>query len=413
MLYFSRFIEEIRNWIMSESTVKTFRTKDTYFTRNTAKLTFEKLISFVLGNNRDSAQVALNDFFRDSEDEPAMKQTLFEAREKISYKAYEALNNVIVDKFYDEGHAKTYKSYMLIANDGSVFEVPQGALDTFGGQKSSKSENVTAQARAVCFNDVINRITIAAKMKPFCNGERQIFLEMLDSFRDFGKTLMIFDRGFYSKELAEEMNKKGLFYIFRIKRNCQKDIDGANETDQVISIKGGLKLRIINIILPTGEVEKLATNVFDDSLYIADFAEIYNKRWGIETSYLMTKERLAIENFTSAKENLMQQDFYAAVATYNLMEISCMEQEAKRKEDGVDINRKNLRSANRNIAAHEVRISLISVLLETEPDIIDKKMKRIQNTIYRCFKDDKPYRSYPRKVKYPGKMYPMNKKRNL
>ncbi|MCL2135399.1 MAG: IS4 family transposase [Candidatus Bathyarchaeota archaeon] len=412
MLSLSKFIEEIRSWTTSNSTVEAFRTKAAYFTRNTAKLSFGKLFSFILGNNRSSAQVALNDFFRDSEDEPVAKQTLFEAREKISYEAFVALNNLIVDKFYNEGNAKTYKSYTLIGVDGSLFQAPQGALETFGGQKSAKSETVSAQARVLCFNDVMNRITIAAALKPVSNGERKIFLETLDILRKFEFPLLIFDRGFYSKELVEAMNKKDVFYLFRIKTNCQKNIDQANEPDQVITTNDGLKLRVINIILSTGEVEKLATNIFDNKFDVADFAEIYNKRWGVETSYLMVKERLAVENFTSAKENLILQDFYAAIATYNLMEIACMEQEVRRKESGADVGRQYQRNANRNIVAHEVRICLISVLLEENPAIIDRKMTRIQNTIYRFFKDIKPNRSNPRKTKFPHKKYHMNKKRN-
>ena len=79
-------IEGIHEWINSKITVQIYRSKRTYFTRTTATLTFEKLMAFILGNNRNSAQVALNDFFRNTEDEPVAKQTLFEARDKISYK---------------------------------------------------------------------------------------------------------------------------------------------------------------------------------------------------------------------------------------------------------------------------------------------------------------------------------------
>ena len=409
----SKYIAKIRAWMQEKITVQTFRTKETYFTRGTATLTFEKLISFILGNNRNSAQVALNDFFRDSEDEPVTKQTLFEARDKISYKAFSSLHENLVNDFYRDEEIKTYKSYVLLGVDGSLFQAPQGAIDVFGGHKASKCDSISAQARALCFNDVLNRITVAAKLKPKADGERKIFLEMLEESQFPGNSLMIFDRGFYSKELAKAMNKKGVKFLFRLKMNCLKNICAADKTDQVITVGNDLKLRIINVILPTGEIEKLATNIFDDDFSIADFAVIYDKRWGVETSYLMVKERLAIENFTSAKENLMLQDFYAAVITYNLMEIACMEQEVRRKAEGADVGRRHQRSANRNITAHEVRVCLLEVLLETDPVAIDKKMTRIQSTIYRFFKDDKPNRSNPHKTKLPHKKYPMNKKRNL
>ena len=407
----SKHIEKIHEWVNDKLTIQTYRTKKTYFTRTTAKLTFEKLMAFILGNNRNSAQVALNDFFRDSEEDPVAKQTLFEARDKISYKAFADLSDKVVDDFYNDGGALTYKSCTLLGVDGSLFQAPQGALDVFGGQKSARSDSVSAQARALVINDVLSRIIVHASLNPVTDGERKIFLEMLEKLRKFKRSLLIFDRGFYSKELVDATNKKGVSFLFRIKNNCQKDIDAANEPDQVITV-GETKLRIINFVLPTGEVEKLATNIFDEDFTVSDFAAIYEKRWGVETSYLMVKERLAIENFTSAKKNLMLQDFYAAVITYNLMEIACMEQEAKRCAENVDITRKYEQSANRNIVAREVRECFLSIMLETDPAKVDSKMAKIERIIYRFFKDVRPDRTNPRVVKFPSKKYPMNKKRN-
>lgn len=412
MIRLSKLIENIREWAKDKVTAELYRTKKTYFTRGTATLTFEKLAAFILGNNRNSAQVALNDFFRDSGEEPVAKQTLFEARDKISYEAFVDLNNMIVDNFYSGGEAKTYKEYKLFGVDGSLFQAPQGALGIFGGQKFAKGDSVCAQARALVISDVLNRIIVHASLNPVGDGERKIFLETLERLHHFERPLLIFDRGFYSKELVEAMNKKGVSFLFRIKNNCQKAIDDANDTDQVVTV-GDFKLRIINVVLPTGEVEKLATNIFDESFDISDFALIYEKRWGVETSYLMVKERLAIENFTSAKKNLMLQDFYAAVVTYNLMEIACLEQEEKRRAENAFVNRKHKQSANRNIVAHEVRKCLLFVMLETDLDKIDSKMAQIQHIIYRFFKDVRPGRVYPRKTKFPSKKYPMNKKRNL
>jgi uncharacterized protein YlbG (UPF0298 family) len=412
MLGLSRYLSKISGWVRTEAILREFRTKETYFTRSSAKLSFERLVAFILGNNRNSTQVALNDFFDETEDDPVAKQTLFEAREKISYKAFSALNDMIVDNFYTEDDVLTFRNYALWGVDGSVFQAPQGALEVFGGQKSSRCETVSAQARALVISDVLNRIIVQAELKPINDGERKIFLEMLENLRHFERILLIFDRGFYSKELADAIAGKGISFLFRIKNNCQKEIDAANEPDQVITVGGDLKLRIVNFVLPTGEVEKLATNIFGESFGGSDFAAIYEKRWGVETSYLMVKERLAIENFTSSKENLMLQDFYAAAVTYNLMEIACMEQEAKRKADGMDEGKRNKRSANRNIVAHEVRKSLLYVMLESDLAKIDKKMAKIQRIIYRFFKDVRPGRSNPRKTKFPHKKYHMNKKRN-
>ena len=408
----SRHIEKIREWVSDKLAVQKYRTKRTFFTRTTAKLTFEKLAAFVLGNNRNSAQVALNDFFRDSGEEPVAKQTLFEARDKISYKAFADLSDKVVDDFYSDGDALTYKSYTLLGVDGSLFQAPQGALDEFGGQKSARRDGASAQARALVVSDALNRVIVRASLCPVDNGERKIFLETLEHLRTFERPLLVFDRGFYSKELVAAMNKKGVSFLFRIKKTCQqKDIDAANESDQVITV-GETKLRIVNLVLPTGETEKLAANIFHEDFTVSDFAAIYEKRWGVEISYLTLKERLAIENFTSSKKNLMLQDFYAAVITYNLMEIACMEQEARRSGENIDAARKNQQSANRNIVAHEVRECFVSVMLETDASKVKDRLEWMERVIYRFFKDVRPGRVNPRIVRFPSKKYPMNKKAN-
>jgi hypothetical protein len=412
MIGLAGHIDKTREWVNNKLTVQTYRSKETYFTRTTAKLTFERLVSFILGNNRNSAQVALNDFFRDTEDEPVAKQTLFEARDKISYEAFSDLSDKIVDDFYSGGDALTYKGYTLLGVDGSLFQAPQGSLPIFGGQKSARCDTVSAQVRALVISDVMNRITVKAALNPISDGERKMFLETFEKLRKFKRSLLIFDRGFYSNELVEALNKAEVSFLFRVKLSCcQKDIDAANKRDQVITV-GETKIRIFNLILPSGETEKLATNVFDEDFVVSDFYAVYDKRWGVETSYLMVKERLAIENFTSSKKNLMLQDFYAAVITYNLMEIACMEQEAKRRENNADVTRKYEQSANRNIVAHEVRECLISVMLETNHAEVGRKMAHIHRIIYRFFKDIRPNRLYSRNVKFPSKKYPMNKKRN-
>ena len=394
-------------------TRETYKTKIGYFTRGTAKLTFEKLFYFILGNNRNSAQVALNDFFRDTEEDPVAKQTLFEAREKISYKAFEDFNTKLVDNFYAKPDVKRFRGYLLQGVDGSVFQLPQGALETFGGQKSALCETVSAQGRAMTINDVLNRITIAAALKPIAVGEREMSQDLIENIHILHPSIYIFDRGFYSQKLCEFLNDKNVKFLIRVKVNkCQKDIDKANKSDQIIVLNSRLKLRVINVALPTGEVEKLVTNIFDENFTTQDFAEIYNLRWGIEISYLMMKERLAIENFSSAKEQLILQDFFAAVITYNMMEIACMEQEEKRLKDGVDADSKHVKTANRNIVAHEVRVILLSLLLANNPAEITIKTAKIQRIIYRFFKPVRPNRSCPRGVKFPNKKFPMNKKRN-
>jgi len=412
MLRFLDYFNCVNEWVNNDETKRIYRTKDSYFTRSTAILTFPRLMEFTLGSNKGSAQVALNDYFRDTDIDPVARQSLFEAREKISYMAFSDLSDKIVHDFYNEDDVKKHGDYYLFGVDGSIFQAPQGALETFGGQKSARCDSISAQARALLISDVLNRIIFSASLSPIAKGEREMFLDAFDEITNLEMVLFLFDRGFYSFKLVKALCAKEAKFLFRVKSKCQKDIDAANEPDQIIHVNG-VKLRVINVILPNGVTEKLVTNIFDESYTVDDFAAIYEKRWGVETTYLMVKERLSIENFSSAKENLMLQDFYASIITYNMMEIACMEQEQIRKESGRDISRKHRQSANRNIATHEVRKCLISAVTETNPAIIAQKMSQLERTVLRFFCDIRPGRSNPRQTKFPNKKFPMNKKHNL
>ncbi len=51
-----------------------------------------------------------------------------------------------------------------------------------------------------------------------------------------------------------------------------------------------MKIRFVQVLLSTGEVEVLATNILDNNiLQISDFKELYTLRWGIEIFYHIIK----------------------------------------------------------------------------------------------------------------------------
>lgn len=63
-------------------------------------------------------------------------------------------------------------------------------------------------------------------------------------------------------------------------------------------LKHSLKLRVLKIQLSNGDIEYLATNIFDPQITLDDFKWAYHKRWGIETKYNDVKNKLEIEIFT-------------------------------------------------------------------------------------------------------------------
>ena len=58
-----------------------------------------------------------------------------------------------------------------------------------------------------------------------------------------------------------------------------------------------VKVRLVRVKLPDGEVELLITSLMDIKKYpTALFKELYFKRWGIETFYDEFKNKIKVEN---------------------------------------------------------------------------------------------------------------------
>jgi hypothetical protein len=409
------FIGKIAELIANNTFIAAYRNKPSYFSRSSAKLTFDKLLLFMLTLPRQSAQCAINRFIKErGYDFSLHKQSLFEAREKLSHRVFIDLNNNLFLRDYAYSDTfKTHHGLRVIAVDGSVFDVPAGA-DYFGSLKTSGQ--AAPKAQVVAFTDVMNEYIIRAEIHPYGVGETNITRQMFGDFWQTDNTadnLFMFDRGFFSRDLAREIYDHAKF-LFRVNSQSLKEINDANACDQTVirrdKGKPDLRLRVINFTLPNGEIEKLVTNIFDTSFTAEDFGELYRMRWGVETCFLTLKSRLQIENFSSAKRELILQDFYASVFVYNIMMAAINEAtvENPAKKQG-----KYVYKPNKNIAIAETRCILIDSLSEDDPIKRQSVFMRAMDIISRSVVPIRNDRSLKRTVKYKSAKFPLNRKSGL
>jgi len=422
MNHLMALIHKLEKTITDIAFIAKHKIKKAYFTRNTAKMTQGKLITFLLTLPRQSAQIAINRFIKEKGYEFTLdKQSLFEAREKFSHTAFIDLNNnhFLPNYAYTNKTHSTFHKYRVIAVDGSVFDVPSGATE-FGVQNTNGEP--APKARAVAFIDVLSQYILRAQLKPCRMGESTIAFEMLDEFwsSDSGqRDLFLFDRGYFSRKLARKFVDQAKF-LFRVRKGCLSEVDQANQADQVIICQEpdqlDLRLRVINHVMPNGEMERLVTNVFDSSFTVELFGELYGLRWGVETCFRTLKSRLEIENFSSAKKELVLQDFFASVYVYNLVVAALLEAKeqsarfAEQKSSSGQVGRKYVYVPNGSVAISEVR----SLLIES----FSVEDVGVRAMLYRCAMDVivknevplRPGRSYERKVKHKSAKYHLNNK---
>jgi hypothetical protein len=81
-------------------------------------------------------------------------------------------------------------------------------------------------------------------------------------------------------------------------------------------------MRVLKFELNSGIIETLITNIFDEDFTVADFKELYFKRWSIEVKYNEIKNKLQIENFTGETPIAIEQDFYATMYLANMVALA-------------------------------------------------------------------------------------------
>src|SRR4029077_16444438 len=86
-----------------------------------------------------------------------------------------------------------------------------------------------------------------------------------------------------------------------------------------LGLPSTIKIRLIKIILSSGEIEVLATSLLDEIIFATnDFSYLYSLRWGVETFFSKVKGRLALENFTGKTVESIYQDFWPTIFISNL-----------------------------------------------------------------------------------------------
>lgn len=211
------------------------------------------------------------------------------------------------------------------------------------------------------------------------------------------KFILIFDRGYPSLEFIYYLNKLGVKYLFRI-----RNISYANEKknmitkDELVDLKitsGRLQhitdetlkleikkhkkidnIRITKITLNDGTIEELLSNLNIDEILYEEMKKLYYKRWNIEISYDILKNKLYIENFSGKLKITIEQDFYAQILLYNMLE------DLKKDAGKVSDSKTNLKyeyKINMNCLVGLFKMKIIEIAVESD----DKQREKLYLTL--------------------------------
>jgi len=361
------------------------RAKD--FSRNRL-LSFERVVYFILNLSKRSLAIELNDFFNSIYplEQVPTKGAFSQARYKLKADLFKDWNKALVDGCTEYGYLRnSYHGLLLIGVDGTTLQLPntEDIEEEFGTLSNHP------MAQVVCVYDVLNKFCLLSKIAPIRTSEPKLVIELLEELP--AESLSIYDRGFASSGLIYLLNKANKQFLIRAKldfNNQVKAFAKSKKYDKVVEFpftdntkkllkglgisyaaKQTVKVRLVKVILDTGEVEVLITSLFDKNIYpITLFKELYFKRWGVEVYYDLFKNKLQSEIFTGHKSEAIYQEFYAMILLSNIHQL--LVNQAQDTLDEANKTRKHKHKINQNVSIGFMKYQVIKLLISHDGDLI-------------------------------------------
>lgn len=318
---------------------------------------------------------------------------LTQARAKLNPWAFKRLRDVALETFYRDAPYNKWKNMRLLAVDGSVINLPssKSVIEEFGSQDFiRKFGTPKSMARASLLYDVLNHVTLDAQLSTYNTSEKALFKLHLEKIQE--SDLILADRAYGITPILHWLNEIGAKYCIRFrndKHNVISKFVKSGKVSEVVNWKSkpyeyqrmgmprdtkSIEMRLVRVILDSGEIEILGTNLFDKKEYPSLlFKELYFKRWQVEEAYKQLKTRINLEAFSGKTARSIHQDFHAKILMMTLCATLAHPIAQKIKEEY---------SAEKTGNKYDQQINKADSLAQTKASLVDIFLKQIhQKTI--------------------------------
>lgn len=401
-------LETLREAIFSDEIILEYRMNKTDFSRR-RKQPFGGMLLFMVNFLKKSLVIEIDSFvnFLNSKSnlisvKKFTKSAFVQKRMKINPSVFKYLSQVIIENTYIESNTtiKRFYGFRILSVDGSKLTLPntEELKNEFGESKNQTNTGVV-QARISVLYDVLNLLVLDSEMDNLKICERTLALRHSIQWKK--NDLIIYDRGYPSYDFKYEHIKAEIDYLIRVKTSHSKIVQCFVDSDEKSIVteiypqekhsfigkdynkNSPLKVRLVRIDLPSGEVEVLMTSLLDSEKYPTKiFKELYFMRWGVETFYDELKNKLKVGCFTGYSKISILQDFFCAIFISNLQSIivNDLQDELNLKNHKTKINYK----INGNLSYGFLKNRVLELLIkEASLENIFKELQDlfIQNTI--------------------------------
>jgi hypothetical protein len=395
-------LELLRTITCSQETLDVARLIDNSFTRS-REMSFSNVLSFMLDMRKTTLQTRLNLYFEHVKGgDPISQQAFSKLRMNFDHSPFETMVRELVKKEYSgQYELPLWNGYHVFAIDGSYLQLPR--VDALRNEYGVRGQGGTCPCAGisvlydVLHGWVLDPIITQANMNERVECEKHIefFSQKLTHLT--GNSIIALDRGYPSLDLLKKLQDSGLKYLARCKSQFVSEINAAPKGDSIVTLKNGIIVRVIKFELPCGEIETLATNLFE--LQESLFPELYALRWGIESAYFRLKRELCVEKFSGKTPNSVRQDFWASMVLLNSVAVfqSDADKAVQERQKTKTIKHKNRARTSGLIVT--LRDRFIFAVLCGNPMFTPMEMECVIQAMAREVSPIRPDRSFPRRFK--------------
>lgn len=437
-------LDSLQEEISLPLTKEKYRVIDTAFTRQ-RKLNFSTLVNLRLNLMNKSTSVELSKHFSHQNIQPVSKQAFSQAIKKIKWEGFEHFNNFFIKGFYATNDYQKFKDkYIVVATDGTTYELPYTPelVARFGVFDNGQMSQSICMARSVKLFDVLNKKTISTCLESYTSAtkstsEQVLFETCLENTKDLiapkeHNILLVGDRYYPNFYYFKSLPEQGFDFVFRCKANFCTEVSEFAQSNQqeallTINLKKGqrkygstarrldkkidnIKVRCIRINAPnrSDKAMFLLTNLSPKECTKEEIGQVYNMRWGEETSFNVDKNIIEMENFSSKSVNGVLQEFYAKTLTANIASLVIEQAQEELDQQQQTKNNKYQYKINQAVAIGLIKDEIFSFLNAKES--ASQWIERMTKLILAHRIPIRPGRTYPKKRKHKLK-FSMNMRR--
>jgi len=334
------------------------------------------------------------------------KSSLSQLRSKISYKFLEKILRKTLEQF--SPHRPTYKGMHIYAVDGWQITLPRSKniVDKgYTGRKTSKyKESYMPKGYITHAYEVLSETTknIAVNNSPTELADALTFVDSLEK-----NSITLYDRAYFSRSLCIHHLNAQNFFIARCRSNSNQQIkeffedtnrdEGSMYYDAEYGKKKIWFIKVYNS--HTKETLVFATNLSREWRNKKTFEQLYQLRWGAETSFYELSETIKVQQWHSKSFNGVLQELYTALLIINLTKILSF---FSRGQKTINPEKISYKKPNFKLLMN----CFLKFLLESKPQL-SHLIHKFRALIKRSTeKRKRRTRTYPRVIMSPASPYP-------